>query len=79
MNKEHLMYGCQKSALDELIADEMTPLMGGHYMLAMSILSDAQELLAIGDGGRARQYINRAKYVMKDWYLHMEKEHDKTN
>lgn len=76
MNKDYLMYGCQKSALDELIADEMMPLMGGHYMLAMSILSDAQELLAIGDGGRARQYINRAKYVMKAWNKHQELHND---
>ena len=76
MNKDYLMYGCQKSALDELIADEMMPLMGGHYMLAMSILSDAQEMIGQGNGGRARQYINRAKYVMRDWYKHQEMENE---
>jgi len=44
------------------------PLMGGHFMLAMSILSDAQECIACGMHDRARQYINRAKYVMHDWH-----------
>jgi hypothetical protein len=67
MNKEYLLYGCQVEDLDELIADAMQPYMGEHYMLAMSMLSDAQELLALNDGGRARQYINRAKYVLSHW------------
>ena len=62
-----MMYGCFTTELDEIIADEMHPLMGGHYMLAMSILSDAQECIAIGQEERARQYINRAKYVMRSW------------
>lgn len=62
-----MMYGCFTTELDEIIADEMQPLMGGHYMLAMSILSDAQECIAIGQEERARQYINRAKYVMRSW------------
>jgi len=63
-----LMYGCQESDLDTMIADEKMPLMGGHFMLAMSILSDAQECIACGMDDRARQYINRAKYVMQDWH-----------
>lgn len=68
MNKDTVMFGCHKSDLDEMIADELMPLMGGHYMLAMSILSDAQECIACGMDDRARQYINRAKYVMRNWY-----------
>ena len=60
----HLMYGCTKDDLDELIADSQDPLMGGLGMLAMSILSDAQERIAIGHGDIARQYINRAKYII---------------
>lgn len=61
------MYGCTQDDLDDMIADEMHPLMGGHYMLAMSILSDAQECIACGMDETARQYINRAKYVMREW------------
>jgi len=34
-------------------------------MLAMSVLSDAQERIALGHDDIARQYINRAKYIIK--------------
>ena len=60
-----VMYGMPKEWLDELIADWQEPMMGGLQMLAMSMLSDAQERIALGDGETARQYINRAKYVIK--------------
>ena len=59
------MYGMPKEWLDELVDDWQAPLMGGLPMLAMSILSNAQECIAIGDGEKARQYINRAKFVIK--------------
>jgi hypothetical protein len=59
------MFGMPKEWLDELIADWQEPMMGGLQMLAMSMLSDAQERIALGDGETARQYINRAKYVIK--------------
>jgi len=36
-------------------------------MLAMSILSDAQECIARGKDETARQYINKAKYVLRQW------------
>ena len=65
--KQMNMYGMTREGMDDMIANEMHPLMGGHYMLAMSILSDAQECIAIGLEDRARQYINRAKYVMRSW------------
>jgi hypothetical protein len=67
MTNEQEMYGCSKAELDEMIADSIMPLMGEHYMLAMSILSDSQECIAIGMHNRARQYINRAKYVLTHW------------
>ena len=60
-----VMYGMPKEWLDELIADWQEPLMGGLTMLAMSVLSDAQERIALGHDDIARQYINRAKYVIK--------------
>ena len=65
--KQMNMYGMTRQDMDDMIADEMHPLMGGHYMLAMSILSDAQECISIGLEDRARRYINRAKYVMRSW------------
>jgi len=60
-----VMYGIPKEWLDELITDWQEPLMGGLTMLAMSVLSDAQERIALGHDDIARQYINRAKYVIK--------------
>ena len=60
-----VMYGIPKEWLDELITDWQEPLMGGLTMLAMSVLSDAQERIALGHDDVARQYINRAKYVIK--------------
>ena len=61
---EH-MFGMPKEWLDELMADWRDHMMGGLTMLAMSMLSDAQECIAIGQDNTARQYINRAKYVIK--------------
>jgi len=63
---EH-MYGMPKEWLDELVEDWQEPLMCGLTMLAMSILSDAQECIAVGRHDTARQYINRAKYVIHQW------------
>ena len=60
-----LMYGMPKEWLDELVEDWREPMMGGLSMLAMSMLSDAQECIAVGRHETARQYINRAKYVIK--------------
>jgi hypothetical protein len=62
--REMQMYNCELWELDEAIADFNKPYMGGGTMLAMSILSDAQELIAMGADDRARQNINRAKYVL---------------
>ena len=59
------MYGMPKEWLDELVDDWQEPLMGGLQMLATSILSDAQECIACGMDDTARQYINRAKYVIR--------------
>jgi len=64
MSKMIFMYGCDTEELDTLISDAQQPYMGGINMLAMSILSDAQECIAIGSFDRARQFINRAKYVI---------------
>jgi len=54
------MFGCSYAELDKMIADYLGPL----EMLSMSILSDAQEELSMGHSNIARQYMNRAKYVM---------------
>ena len=60
---EH-MFGMPKEWLDEVITDWQEPLMGGLTMLARSVLSDAQECIAVGRQETARQFINRAKYII---------------
>ena len=54
-----VMYGCTQ---DDMLC--MMNVIGGHYMLAMSILSDAQEVI-LYDPEKARQLINKAKYVIR--------------
>lgn len=61
-----VMYGCTHDDMVCMMNDPMN-FIGGHSMLAMSILSDAQECIARGMNGTARQYINRAKYVLCEW------------
>jgi len=60
-----VMYGIPQEWLDELLDDWRDPMMGGLTMLAMSMLSNAQECIAVGQDNTARQYINRAKYVIR--------------
>jgi hypothetical protein len=60
------MYGCTQDDMVRMMNNPMN-FIGGHYMLAMSILSDAQECIAHDMDETARQYINRAKYVLREW------------
>ena len=62
------MYGCTH---DDLVCMMNNPMnfRNGHYMLAMSILSDAQEAMVHNEKNMARQFINRAKFVMREWHL----------
>ncbi len=69
------MYGCETADLDTMISEAIitktftgTPINKGRdlSMLAMSILSDAQHVMEHGDTDTARQYINRAKYVITE-------------
>lgn len=61
-----VMYGCTQDDMVCMMNDPMN-FIGGHYMLAMSILSDAQECIERGMDENARQYINRAKYILHEW------------
>tara|TARA_R110002110_G_scaffold90033_1_gene234347 strand:+ start:591 stop:845 length:255 start_codon:yes stop_codon:yes gene_type:complete len=44
----------------------------GDAMLVMSMLSAAQEVMAYGDVETARQYINRAKYLISHYIMDRE-------
>lgn len=64
------MFGISTEQLQDMVETSIYRRLGpladvqGDVMLAMSILSDAQECMAHGDTETARQYINRAKYVL---------------
>lgn len=58
-NKKYLaMYGCTRLDMEDMLHEDMP------CMLAMSILSDAQHVMEY-DKEQARQFINRAKYVIR--------------
>ena len=60
------MYGCSLADLIDMWDDARRPYGGGPYKLATCILSDAQHVMEY-DTEQARQFINRAKYVMRSW------------
>ena len=63
--QQKTVYGCTEKELDKMIYSEHRQVFGGLRMLAMSILSDAQEVLHMGDAEASRQYMNCAKYVIE--------------
>jgi hypothetical protein len=63
---ETQMYGCTQDQLKQMIKTQAFP--GNELMFAAGILSDAQEVIS-GEFGEpdietARQFINRAKFIM---------------
>ncbi len=67
--KEELaMFGCTELDLREFVALYIGPGAEEHFQTrenaAVSLLSDAQEEISLGRGERARQAINRAKWML---------------
>ena len=62
------MFGCTQESMDDLYQRNLyRSTLGdntGSLMLAMSILSDAQHVMACGDTEQARQFINKSKYIL---------------
>jgi hypothetical protein len=63
-DKEMQMYGCDFQAFKESVEDSLTYKLSGGVMVLAGLLSDAQELMAMGDTETARKYLNRAKALM---------------
>ena len=59
--RDRVMFGCQEQDLRDLVARDFY---SSPAFLAVSILSDAQEVLSFGNAEKARQFINRAKWVI---------------
>ena len=66
---EYQAYGGYKDEIVESVKDSITFKLSGPGMVVASYLSDAQELIAVNDGERARQYINIAKMLMMEFEL----------
>ena len=64
--KEITMYGCDIEAFKENVRDSITYELSGGAMVVAGLMSDAQELMALGDTETARQYLNRAKALVFD-------------
>lgn len=60
------MYGCDIEAFKECVKDSITYKFTGGGMVVASLLSDAQEMLAMDNPEEARQYMNRAKALIFD-------------
>ena len=63
-DKQIQMYGCDFDAFKESVKDSITYKVSGGVMVLAGLLSDAQELMAMGHTETARKYINRAKALM---------------
>ena len=57
-------YGMSTQAIREQYMQSITARLSGLEMVAMGVLSDAQELLAMGDSEAARKQMNIAKFIL---------------
>ena len=65
-DKEMQMYGCDFQSYKKTVEESLTYRLSGGVMVLAGLLSDAQELMAMGDTETARKYLNRAKALMFD-------------
>ena len=62
---ERNCYGISQAQIRKEYMDSITAKLSGLEMVAMSILSDAQEMMAAGfDQDRVRKQINIAKFIL---------------
>lgn len=67
---ENAMFGCSEAEFRQAVEESLYVKagVGGHAMLAMAILSDAQEVLEF-DPDKARRFINRAKFILAEYVM----------
>ena len=63
---ESKCYGMTQEAIRKEYMEGLTARLSGLEMVCMSILSDSQELLAMGRTDEARKEINRAKFILSE-------------
>lgn len=70
--REVRMYGCTEAQMKEAVEQSLTFRFSGPAMMAASLMSDCQEMLASDNGGSydfmivedVRQALNRAKWIL---------------
>jgi hypothetical protein len=61
---EQRCYGISEDQIRSEYMDSITAKFSGLEMVAMSVLSDAQELMSMGSTEAARKNINIAKFIL---------------
>ena len=79
--REIRMFGCTVSEMREAVEESLTYRFSGPAMYAISMLSDAQEMVAYDSGRETevflaledqRQLINRAKWILSTYCMNKE-------
>ena len=65
--RETECYGCTLYDLRESVESSLTFQTAGYQSVAMSLMSDAQEAMLMGNTNWARQLINQAKWVLSTY------------
>ncbi len=63
---EKQCYGMSTADIHEQYIHSVTARFSGLEMVVMGILSDAQEMVAVGYSENVRLYLNRAKYILSE-------------
>jgi hypothetical protein len=63
---ESKCYGITEAEIREQYMNSITAKFSGLEMVAMGVLSDAQELMAMGQTETARKQINIAKFILSE-------------
>lgn len=79
--REVRMYGCTEDQMREAVEQSITYRFSGPAMMAASIMSDCQEMLAHDNGGSydfmvvedVRQALNRAKWILFTYMTKVDK------
>ena len=66
LSRELQMYGMTESDIREQYMESITARISGLEMVVMGVLSDAQELLAMGRSESARKQMNVAKFILSE-------------
>lgn len=67
--REVSMFGCTEAQMRDAVEQSLTFRFSGPGMMAMSLLSDAQEEINWQDTEDARQTINRAKWIISEYLM----------